>query len=228
MSATVSEYRRGTRVVLNEDIPGVPEGTPGKCGRGLGFAIRRYRVRFDNDVEAMSVAHSKLVPEGEWPQFLAKRAREAIEAAQAKARAAEARAAAAEARGLPAGSDDGADAPTEAPAPQAPASDSEGDDGGGDPRLAALMARSAGARAATGVAAPTDTTPPETAAAPTPEPAASTSEASAPTAPASSEPPSGPPRVELPEFIPGPEVEPDYAPGGNRVSDLLKQVRSQD
>ena len=146
----MSEYKRGTRVVVNEDLPGVPEGTPGKCGRGLGFAIKRYRVRFDNDIEVISVAHSKLVPEDEWPQFLARRAREEIEAAQERARIAEARAAAAESRGLPAAStDEPAAEPVEAaaadaPAPEAPAAD----DGGADPRLAAILARSKSAREA--------------------------------------------------------------------------------
>lgn len=242
----MSEYRRGTRVVVTEDIPGVPEGTPGKCGRGLGFAIKRYRVRFDNDVEAISVAHSKLVPEDEWPQFLARRAREEIEAAQERARVAEARAAAAESRGLPAAS---ADAPAAeesavpAPAAEAPAK-SSGDEDAGDPRLAALLARSKSARDATGVPAPESTAAPapETtteepapaAAAPSaaeqeaPAPAAAPAaqpEAAAPAKPARSAPPSGPERVEVPEFVPGPEVDPDYTPAANRVSELISEAR---
>ena len=235
----MSEYRRGTRVVVNEDLPGVPEGTPGKCGRGLGFAIKRYRVRFDNDVEVISVAHSKLVPEDEWPQFLARRAREEIEAAQERARIAEARAAAAESRGLPAAStDEPAAEPAEAaaadaPAPEAPAAD----DGGADPRLAAILARSKSAREATGVPAPESSPAPaaesstdaaeSSAAEPTPAPAA---EPAAPppapaAAPARSAPPSGPERVEIPEFVPGPEVDPDYAPAANRVSELISEAR---
>ena len=235
----MSEYKRGTRVVVNEDLPGVPEGTPGKCGRGLGFAIKRYRVRFDNDIEVISVAHSKLVPEDEWPQFLARRAREEIEAAQERARIAEARAAAAESRGLPAAStDEPAAEPAEAaaadaPAPEAPAAD----DGGADPRLAAILARSKSAREATGVPAPESSPAPaaesstdaaeSSAAEPTPAPAA---EPAAPppapaAAPARSAPPSGPERVEIPEFVPGPEVDPDYAPAANRVSELISEAR---
>ncbi len=229
----MSEYRRGTRVVVNEDLPGVPEGTPGKCGRGLGFAIKRYRVRFDNDVEVISVAHSKLVPEDEWPQFLAKRAREEIEAARERARIAEARAAAAESRGLPAASTGEPAAPAEAgaadaPAPEAPAAD----DGGADPRLAAILARSKSAREATGVPAPESSPAPaaESAAAePTPAPAAEP--AAPPSAPAAapgrSAPPSGPERVEIPEFVPGPEVDPDYAPAANRVSELISETRKE-
>ncbi len=227
MSAIVSEYRRGTRVILTEDIRGVPEGTPGKCGRGLGFAIKRYRVRFDNDVEAMSVAHSKLVPETEWPQFLAKRARAEIEAAQERARIAEARAAAAEARGLPAPSGDAsALAATASPAPAAAAPADAADDSSADvdPRLAAIMARSAAAREETGVPAPASDAP----AASEPEPAPSAAPAAAPAPAAPAEAPAGLHRVDLPEFVPGPEVDPDYAPASNRVSELLDQVRKAD
>lgn len=238
----MSEYKRGTRVVVTEDIPGVPEGTPGKCGRGLGFAIKRYRVRFDNDVEVISVAHSKLVPEDEWPQFLARRAREEIEAAQERARLAEARAAAAESRGLPAASaeEPAAESAAEAPSPEPAA----GGDGGADPRLAAIMARSKSAREATGVPAPEsspapaadsgDAEPaPASAEEPAPAPAAAPAaqpEAAAPAAPATparSAPPSGPERVELPEFVPGPEVDPDYTPAANRVSELISEARKE-
>jgi hypothetical protein len=227
----MSEYKRGTRVIVNEDLPGVPEGTPGKCGRGLGFAIKRYRVRFDNDVEVISVAHSKLVPEDEWPQFLARRAREEIEAAQERARIAEARATAAESRGLPAPSTDepAAAPPAEAAAPEAPA----GDDGATDPRLAAMLARSKSAREATGVPAPESSPAPaaessasaaeSSTAEPAPAPAAEPAAAAA--VPARSAPPSGPERVEVPEFVPGPEVDPDYAPAANRVSELISEAR---
>ena len=230
----MSEYKRGTRVVVNEDLPGVPEGTPGKCGRGLGFAIKRYRVRFDNDVEIISVAHNKLVPEDEWPQFLAKRAREEIEAAQERARIAEARAAAAESRGLPAASTDEAaaepaEAAVDASAPAEPAAD----DGGTDPRLAAILARSKSAREATGVPAP-ESTPAPAADDPAPAPeAAAAPEPAAPAPataarPARSAPPSGPERAEIPEFVPGPEVDPDYTPAANRVSELMSQVSHND
>lgn len=236
----MSEYKRGTRVIVTEELPGVPEGTPGKCGRGLGIAVKRYRVRFDNDVEAISVAHSKLVPEDEWPQFLARRAREEVEAAQERARIAEARAAAAESRGLPAAStDEPAAAPAaEAATPEAPPAD----DGGADPRLAAILARSKSAREATGVPAPESSPAPAAASsadavessAPAvdnsdAEPAPASADepaAAAPAAkPARSAPPSGPERVEVPEFVPGPEVDPDYAPAVNRVSELISEAR---
>ena len=232
----MNEYKRGTRVVVTEDISGVPEGTPGKCGRGLGFAIKRYRVRFDNDVEAMSVAHSKLVPEDEWSQFLAKRARAEIEAATERARIAEARAAAAESRGLPAASAEAPateTAPAPAPAAEAPA-ETSGSDEAGDPRLAALLSRSKSARAETGVPAPESPAPAASepaAAQPAPAPVAEGSPEPATTAPAQrarTAAPSGPERAEIPEFVPGPEVDADYTPAANRVSELLGQVRKDD
>ncbi|MCY3949315.1 MAG: hypothetical protein OXF61_08940 [Acidimicrobiaceae bacterium] len=237
----MSEYKRGTRVVVTEDIPGVPEGTPGKCGRGLGFAIKRYRVRFDNDIEAISVAHSKLVPESEWPQFLARRAREEIEAAQEQARIAEARAAAAESRGLPAPSTEepAAEAATAPAAETATPAEPAADDGDADPRLAAILARSKSAREATGVPAPESSPAPAaessgddaeiSTADPTPAPATEpAAEAPAPAAaPARSAPPSGPQRAEIPEFVPGPEVDPDYTPAANRVSELISEARKE-
>ena len=228
------EYKRGTRVVVTEDISGVPEGTAGKCGRVIGFAIKRYRVRFDNDVEAISVAHSKLVPEDEWSQFLAKRARAEIEAATERARIAEARAEAAESRGLPAASAEAPateTAPEPAPTAEAPV-EASGSDEAGDPRLAALLSRSKSARAETGVTAPESPAPaasepaaaepaPAPAAEAPPEPAAATP----PAQPARTAAPSGPERAEIPEFVPGPEVDADYTPAANRVSELLGQVR---
>ncbi|WP_420435619.1 hypothetical protein [Candidatus Poriferisodalis sp.] len=221
----MSEYKRGTRVIVNEDLPGVPEGTPGKCGRGLGFAIKRYRVRFDNDVEVISVAHSKLVPEDEWPQFLAKRARAEIEAAQERARLAEARAAAAESRGLPAASTDELPAQDDAAAAPAPA-EPAGDDGAADPRLAAILARSKSARDATGVPAPQSTAAPAAESSAAEPSSASAAEPAATAAkPKRSAPPSGPERVEVPEFVPGPEVDPDYAPAANRVSEIISETR---
>ncbi len=231
----MSEYERGTRVVVTEELPGVPEGTPGKCGRGIGFAVKRYRVRFDNGVEAISVAHGKLVHETEWPQFLARRARAEIEAATQRARAAEARAIAAESRELSAGSTEESST-SSSPAPAADADGGEESTDGGDPRLAALLARSKSAREATGVAAPESTTTESTTTTvpaiespePAPTPAAAQearpSEASpvvAPTEPARSAPLGGPARIEVPEFVPGPEVGPEYAPAANRVSELL-------
>ncbi|WP_419841028.1 hypothetical protein [Candidatus Poriferisodalis sp.] len=240
----MSEYRRGTRVVATEDLPGIPEGTPGKCGRGLGFAIKRYRVRFDNGVEAISVAHSKLVPEAEWPQFLAKRARAEVEAAQERARVAEARAAAAESRGLPAASPadtaeataamspaaaeaDAAPPTNENAGPKGTGDSSASSDSADDPRLAALLNRSKTARAATGVPAPTAAPAPAVSAPAVDDATSTDAVGGTDEPPARTAPPAGPERADIPEFVPGPEVDPGYAPAANRVSELLEQVRSR-
>ena len=46
-----TEFRRKDRVVAAEDLPGVPEGTPGSVVMVTGLSWIRYRVRFDNGVE---------------------------------------------------------------------------------------------------------------------------------------------------------------------------------
>ncbi|MEL7209281.1 MAG: hypothetical protein AAGK32_13780 [Actinomycetota bacterium] len=69
-----------TRIVATTDLPGVPEGTGGRLGRGVGLALRRYRVAFDNGTDLTSVTHFDLVKEDEWDAFV-----EAREAAEAEA-----------------------------------------------------------------------------------------------------------------------------------------------
>lgn len=52
--ATASDQGRFSaheKVVLTEDVPGVPAGTRGKVMLRTGFNWIRYRVRFENDVE---------------------------------------------------------------------------------------------------------------------------------------------------------------------------------
>ncbi len=46
-----TEYSRKDRVLAAEDLPGVPEGTPGRVVMVTGLSWIRYRVRFDNGVE---------------------------------------------------------------------------------------------------------------------------------------------------------------------------------
>ncbi len=162
MAASSTEYKRGTRIVVTDDLPGVPEGTPGKVGRAVGLTLTRYRVRFDNEVEFTSVAADKLVRADEWNDFRERREAERAAAAEQAARQA---AAAAEASAAPT-----------APAADAPAEDSPA----ADPRLAALMAKSKAAKAAKGVV---DDSPAE-APAPAPAPAA----APTPAEPAAAEP----------------------------------------
>ena len=46
-----TEFSRRDRVVAAEDLPGVPEGTPGVVVMVTGLSWIRYRVRFDNGRE---------------------------------------------------------------------------------------------------------------------------------------------------------------------------------
>jgi hypothetical protein len=56
LGATVSavadpEFSRRDRIVAAEDLPGVPEGTPGTVIQVTGLSWIRYRVDFDNGVK---------------------------------------------------------------------------------------------------------------------------------------------------------------------------------
>lgn len=121
MATDTTTLKKGSRIVVTEALPGVPEGTPGKVGRSVGMHLVRYRVAFDNGTSFNSVAHTKLVPEGDWETFQEER-----EAAAAKAAAGESEAAAA-----PAAAAADGDAGAAAPA---------------DDRLAKMLARSKAAR----------------------------------------------------------------------------------
>jgi hypothetical protein len=46
-----TEYSRKDRVEAAQDMPGVPEGTPGHVVMVTGLSWIRYRVAFDNGVE---------------------------------------------------------------------------------------------------------------------------------------------------------------------------------
>ncbi|MCP5026803.1 MAG: hypothetical protein GY929_11025 [Actinomycetia bacterium] len=117
-------FKKGTRVVLNSTLNGVPEGTAGKVGISSGLSWVKYWVTFDNGRQMGSVGHDKLVPEGEWDHFLANRDRleaEAAEKAKADAEAA-------------AKKEESGDPPADA----------------GNDRLAAMLARSKAAKAKKG------------------------------------------------------------------------------
>ena len=118
MATDTTTLKKGTRVVVNTDLPGAPQGTAGKVGRSVGMTITRYRVSFDNGTSFNSVAESKLVPEAEWDDWQANR-EQAEAAAEAKAEATAAAPAEGEGGGAAAPADD---------------------------RLAALLARSKAAR----------------------------------------------------------------------------------
>lgn len=46
-----AEYSRRDRVLAAQDLPGVPEGTPGTVISVTGLSWIRYRVAFDNGFE---------------------------------------------------------------------------------------------------------------------------------------------------------------------------------
>ena len=46
-----TEFKRKDRVVAAQDLPGVPEGTPGVVVMVTGLSWIRYRVGFDNGRE---------------------------------------------------------------------------------------------------------------------------------------------------------------------------------
>ena len=59
-----TEYSRKDRVVAAQDLPGVPEGTPGVIVMVTGLSWIRYRVRFDNGVEMNLLDGRYLKPAG--------------------------------------------------------------------------------------------------------------------------------------------------------------------
>ena len=69
MAPESSTLKKGSRVVVITDIPGVAAGTTGRVGRAIGVKTTRYRVKFDNGVDALSVAEGKLVSPAAW-EFL--------------------------------------------------------------------------------------------------------------------------------------------------------------
>ncbi len=83
-----STYKRGQKVKVVDDLPGVPAGTAGKIALANGFAWRRYWVRFANGVVLGHIDHGKLVRSKDYERFLVARDREAIEAAEAEEAAA--------------------------------------------------------------------------------------------------------------------------------------------
>ena len=66
---------RGDKVSAKVDLPGVPEGTPGKVILANGFNWLRYRVRFENGAELPDLDERHLVPTGRTARRLAKRGR---------------------------------------------------------------------------------------------------------------------------------------------------------
>ncbi len=81
-------YKRGQKVKVVDDLPGVPAGTVGKISVANGFTWIRYWVRFANGEVVGHVDHDKLVRAKHYERFLVARDREAIEAEKAAEQAA--------------------------------------------------------------------------------------------------------------------------------------------
>ena len=97
--------KRGERVRLVAELPGVPQGAEGKVAMANGFTWNRYWVRLVDGRVVGHIDHGDLVRTRDYERFLVARDREAVEAELAAQRAAEAaEAAPAEADGA-----DGAD-----------------------------------------------------------------------------------------------------------------------
>ncbi|MXW96907.1 MAG: hypothetical protein F4110_11635 [Acidimicrobiaceae bacterium] len=127
--------KRGEKVRLVSELPGVPQGTEGKVAMANGFTWNRYWVRLVDGRVVGHIDHDDLVRTKDYERYLVARDREAEEAELAALAAAEA-----------------ADA-----APEEAAGDGADADGGsgeavvnGVPVPAYLLQRSADARARLG------------------------------------------------------------------------------
>ena len=65
--------RRKDSVVASSELPGVPEGTPGKVMLANGFNWLRYRVQFTNGAELGDLDGRHLAPAGRTAKRLAKK-----------------------------------------------------------------------------------------------------------------------------------------------------------
>ncbi|MYB04008.1 MAG: hypothetical protein F4011_06900 [Acidimicrobiaceae bacterium] len=100
--------KRGEKVRLVAELPGVPQGAEGKVAMANGFTWNRYWVRLVDGRVVGHIDHGDLVRTKDYERYLVARDREAVEAELAAQRAAEAAAAApAEADGAE-GADSGA------------------------------------------------------------------------------------------------------------------------
>jgi hypothetical protein len=60
------QLRRHEKVVAAVDLPGVPQGTPGKVFLVSGVTWIRYRVRFENGAEIGTLDRATLQRKDEW------------------------------------------------------------------------------------------------------------------------------------------------------------------
>ncbi len=85
--------KRGQRVRLVSEQPGVPQGTEGKVAMANGFTWNRYWVRLTDGRVVGHIDHGDLVRTKDYERYLVARDREAQKAELAAQRAAEAAAA---------------------------------------------------------------------------------------------------------------------------------------
>ncbi len=246
MSAEGSTLKKGARIVLIVDLPGVAAGTPGKVGRSIGVKSTRYRVKFENGVEALSVAEGKLVSPAAW-EYIKDNQISSHNEQPGPSVAAAVPISAASAPGTaptqpPAASPQPPPAAKPEPVPPPPPpqpstgdSQAETSSGADDPRLAEFFAKSRAAKKALGIdvdaepaavaTAPAEETTVEPEQAPEPTAASDASPpesttAQEPEAAASPEPPASETEVEAPIELPD-----GYYPPNNRVADLLSSFR---
>tara|TARA_Y100000768_G_scaffold144544_1_gene107849 strand:+ start:5155 stop:5784 length:630 start_codon:yes stop_codon:yes gene_type:complete len=207
MAPESSALKKGARVIVIDDLPGVTAGTAGRVGRAIGIKTVRYRVQFENGINALSVAESKLVSPAAW-EFI-KEQQIAPPQAVPNTPSAPAVPVAAAPASAPT-----PDAPTTAPETSAttpqqssPASSASGSE---DPRLAALTAKSREARKAAGVDVDAEV--------PDEPPSADVQEAQSeePITVPAEEPAPAEPTFELPD---------GYFPTDNRVAELLASIK---
>ena len=217
MAPESSTLKKGARVVVITDLPGVAAGTAGRVGRSIGIKTVRYRVQFENGVNSLSVAESKLVSPAAW-EFIKENRESATGTENGSPRAVAAAVPVAASQSVvdpapqpPAAKE--APAAKSTPAPQTEPSSGTAAD---DPRLAALTAKSREARKDAGIDVDAEVASNEVAA----EDEATSQEepvAETPAAATTSEPaPSSEPSVELPD---------GYFPTDNRIADLLASVK---
>ena len=208
MAPESSALKKGARVIVIDDLPGVVAGTAGRVGRSIGIKTVRYRVQFENGINALSVAESKLVSPAAW-EFIKE---QQIAVPQSAPVSSPAAASPSVAPSPPVTAPSPAVETTETSEPAADTPTSPSTASSDDPRLAALTAKSRDARKAAGVdvdaEVATEPTPTETQEQPSENPAPVSEIEEEPVEPA----------IELPD---------GYFPTDNRVADLLASVRER-
>ena len=81
--------KRGERVRLVADLPGIPAGALGKVAMANGFTWSRYWVRFSDGRVVGHINHAALVRARDFERFQVARDREAVLAEQAALQAAD-------------------------------------------------------------------------------------------------------------------------------------------